>query len=153
MRQFFGIFMLIACASVAQVGPPSLRCLEVINATGDVKLTWLAPADPSNQFAGYDIYFSSSKAGPYSAVATGISPISTTSFVHSTTVTTVQSGYYYIVTRFGLNGTASSISSDTLRTIFLNIITSASDALKLTFNHVHSPPLASSVNAFLIRQE
>jgi len=153
MRQLLGILMLIACVTKAQVAAPQLHCLEVINSSGDVKLNWLAPADPNNQFAGYDIYFSATKGGNYSPVATGIGPIGTTSFVHSTTITTVQSGFYYMVTRYGLNGSVSSISSDTLRTIFLNIITSASDALRLTFNHVHNPPLASSSTTFLIRQE
>ena len=52
----------------AQVGTPDLRCLRVINASGDLQITWLPPSDPQNQFFGYEIFVGNAKSGIYSPV-------------------------------------------------------------------------------------
>ncbi|MDI1356496.1 MAG: gliding motility-associated C-terminal domain-containing protein [bacterium] len=149
------LLILIICSTrlFSQVNAPALRCLEVINGTGDVKLTWVPPSDPNGSFFAYEIYFSALPLGPFAQLTNTLSPINTFSFVHTNTVSTTQSGYYFMRTRYGLNGSLSSNPSDTLRTIFLNINTSTPDALKITFNDVHRPKLTSSATTFTLSRE
>jgi hypothetical protein len=135
---------------LAQVGPPDLRCLEVL-LNGDVKLTWIPPSDPSNQFVSYEIFSSISSAGPYTIVSGTIAPISVTTAVHAGATANFQSRYYYMVTRYGV-GSQSSASSDTLRTMLLNVNSSFND-LKLTYNYMHVPKLPSATGNFTITKE
>ena len=52
--------------------PPSLRCASV-DISGDVLLTWVVPADPTNSFSEYRIYCSTTtEAGPYTVVGTSL---------------------------------------------------------------------------------
>ena len=124
-----------------QVSAPNLRCLRVINANGDLEITWLAPSDPQNQFYGYEIFVGNAKAGPYTSVTATAGAISATQFVHTGTVTNVQSLYVYMRSLFGAGGANKSANSDTLQSIFLNINVSIADAYKLTYNAPHTPLL------------
>lgn len=69
--------------------------------------------------------------------------------IHVTTTGTIQPAYYYMRTRYGVTGM--SISSDTLKSIFLNIFTN--DVLKLTYNDVHQPKLPSTAGSFTVQKE
>lgn len=153
MRHF--LFILSLClwrtGCFSQVGPPSLRCLAVAP-NGDVTLTWLAPADPGNVFAGYEIWYSPALySGPYTLINT-LPSITTTSYLHAGTNANNQSGYYYMRSKYGPGGTIFSGNSDTLRTIFVNITTVPS-AIKISFNQLHQPRLATTSSTFTIWKE
>ena len=129
---------------------PDLRCLEVMP-NGDVKLTWIPPADPGN-FSSYEIWVSAAKNGTFALVPSSLTSISTATFVYTTTVTTVQSLFYYMVMKYGAGGTNSSVGSVTLQTIFLGP-SPGSVALLLPFNYIHTPKLPSSNNFYVINKE
>lgn len=136
----------------SQVGPPDLRCLSVAP-NSNVTLTWIAPADPASQFDSYDIYYSTSSSGPFSVVG-NINVINTTTFTHSGTNANTASVYYYIKTKYGAGGSSTSIPSDTLRSIFLNLLnTAGAPDIKILYNNVHQPKLPSTNNAFSILKE
>jgi hypothetical protein len=143
-------FILVFCISklFSQVAAPDLRCLEVLPG-GDVKLTWIPPSDPANQFSNYEVYFATTKTGPYMLLNLPLTALPQNTATHVTTTGTTQTAYYYMRTRFGPAG--SSASSDTLRTIFLNIYTP--DVLKLTYNEVHQPKLPTTAANFAIDKE
>lgn len=149
--KFIFFSALFSLRMVAQVSAPDLRCLEVINAAGDVKLSWIPPADPSNVFYGYAIYVTPTAGGTFTLASAAAGPVSQNSFIHSPTSATVQSVYYYVCSLYGPGGTFTSSPSDTLHTIFLNIL--PGEANKLQFNDIHEPRLSSSVSTFTISRE
>lgn len=150
MKRYFFIFISFISQLTAQINPPELRCLEVAP-NGDVKLSWIPPADPGD-FYSYEIYFSPQKNGPFTLLPSSLTSISLTSFVHTTTVTTVQSAYYYMVARSGAGGANSSKHSDTLRTIFLNPFPGLV-SLDIRFSNLHLPKLPSSAALYTINKE
>ena len=137
---------------LSQVGPPSLRCLQVLP-NGDVSLKWIAPSDPSTQFDSYDIYYSPNSIGPFTIVG-NINAINITTFLHSGTNANNASVYYFIKTKFGTGGSSTSISSDTLKSIFLNLInTAGAPDVKIIYNNIHQPVLPStSLNYSIIKE-
>jgi hypothetical protein len=143
-------FILVFCISrlFSQINAPDLRCLEVLP-NGEIKLTWIPPNDPGNQFSHYEVYFATSKQGPYSLLNLTLTALPQTSVIHVTTTGTIQPAFYFMRTRFGATG--SSGSSDTLRTIFLNIF--PSDVLKLSYNYLHEPKLPTTSATFAIDKE
>ncbi len=152
MKHFFLILNLYCLAAFSQVGPPDLRCLQVLP-NGDVKLSWLAPSDPGFLFSSYDIYYSQAAAGPFTVVG-NVSSISTTSFTHTGTNATVASVYYFLKTKFNPGGTGVSAPSDTLKSIFLNLFnTAGAPDVKIVYNNIHQPALASTVGQYTILKE
>lgn len=133
----------------AQVGPPDLRCISVLN-NGDIALNWIAPADPNGVFFAYEIFASISSSGPFTSVVT-IPAISTTSYTHAAAGGNVQSRYYYIKSLYAA-GSSTSVPSDTVRSIFLNLIAGVPD-LKIQYNNIHLPKLPSSSTTFTINKE
>lgn len=116
-------------------------------------LTWIAPSDPGLIFNSYDIYYSPTATGSFVIVG-NINVINTTTFTHSGSNATNSSVYYYIKTKFGPGGTSVSAPSDTLRSIFLNLLnTSGAPDVKILFNNVHQPPLPSTSGSFSILKE
>ncbi|MGZ4099235.1 MAG: T9SS type B sorting domain-containing protein [Bacteroidia bacterium] len=116
---------------------------------GDIVLTWIAPADPGGVFTAYEIFSSVSSTGPFTSVIT-IPAITITSYTHAGAAGNVQSKYYFIKSKYG--GNSSSPPSDTLRSMFLNIITGVPD-LKLQYNNVHQPKLLTSSATYTINKE
>ena len=114
-----------------------------MNTSGDLEITWLPAVDPQSQFFGYEIFVANNRLGPYSSVSATAGAISNTQFVHTTTVTNVQSVYVYVRSLFGTAGVNSSGNSDTLQSIFLNINVSTADAYKLSYNAPRTPLLGS----------
>lgn len=151
MKYIVLIIALISSRLFSQVDAPELRCLEVLN-NGNVKLTWVPPSDPINQFHSYEIYSSVLKNGPFTPISAGLTNITTNTFVHTATVSLVQSNYYFMVTKYGSNGTGTSPHSDTLRTIFLNP-TAGNVALNINFSHLRVPKLPSSASLYDINKE
>jgi gliding motility-associated-like protein len=135
---------------VAQVNPPSLRCLQVLP-NGNVVLSWVAPSDPNNTFTTYEVWYSNSLLGTYSLVGT-IGALATTQFTHASATANNQSCYYYMKSIF--NATNSLNNSDTLHTIFLNCTqNSGSYDVKLAYNTIHQPALPTSASTFQIIKE
>lgn len=144
------LILLFLCSRlIAQVGPPDLRCLEVL-ANGDIKLTWIPPSDPGGVFFSYEIF--SSTNGSSFGLVTSIPAITTNSYVDLGAGGDIQSKYYFIKTKYGTGGASTSLASDTIRSMFLNIIPSTPD-LKLQYNNLHQPKLSSSASAFTINKE
>lgn len=136
----------------AQLNPPSLRCAEVFN-NGDVKLSWVPPADPGSFYA-YEVYQSTQKNGFYSLLPSTLTAISTTNYIHVGASDTIQSFYYYMLTRNGAGGINSSLHSDTLRTIFLTSFTNNTFGTQdLYYNAIHLPKLPSTVGFFSVLKE
>ena len=152
MRQLIFILNFFCLSLFSQVGSPDLRCLQVL-ANGNVVLSWIPPADPGLLFNSYDIYYSPSSTGSF-AVVGNINTINTTTFSHSGSNATNSSVYYFIRTKFGPGGTSASAASDTLRSIFLNLLnTSGAPDVKIIYNNVHQPPLPSTSSSFSILKE
>ncbi|MGE0569033.1 MAG: hypothetical protein AB7O73_13930, partial [Bacteroidia bacterium] len=134
----------------AQVGPPQMHCLST-NTIGDVTIFWTPPTDPGAQFFEYEIFNSSFQLGPFTSIAT-ITSIATNSYVHVGAGANTQSKYYFIRTKFGPGGANTSKNSDTLRSIFLNLINS-NGVVGINFNHLKQPPLSTSSPSFTILRE
>lgn len=133
------------------VGPPSFRCIEC-SATGDLKLTWIAPADPTGKFNSYVIYRSNLFASGYSSIAV-ISTYTITSYNDVGANGNFASKYYYIKTLSGPTGTVVSNSSDTLRSLYLNLTNPANGTALLNYNNLHLPKLSTSGTQFKIYRE
>jgi gliding motility-associated-like protein len=133
---------------LSQTGPPDLRCLEVLN-NGDVVLTWIPTGDPGNTFSHYQVYSGIQKKGPFAPVSPTIAPVSATGMVHAAASASSQTIFYYVKS-VDVNGN-SSLSSDTLQTIFLNIATSAT--LNITYNNISSPPRPNGGTTFTLTKE
>ncbi len=123
--------------------PPGLRCLQIQG--NNVVLNWITPANSSTQFLDYEIYHKAPASANYTLAGT-INTFSVTSFTHVGS----SGGFYYMLTHE--IGNQVSKNSDTLRTIFLNVIPFPND-LKFTYNHVRNPKLPTTVNTFTIVKE
>ncbi len=75
----------------------------------------------------------------------------TNTFVHSGNASGT-SLYYFAKTQYGAGGSNNSANSDTIRSIFLNIIPAAVD-LKIIYNGLKNPKLPSSSSTFTIQKE
>lgn len=130
----------------AQIQAPQLRCISV-TANGDIVLNWISPVDPNNTFTAYEIYHSPTINGTYSLVTGTITPISTNAY----TLNSGPLGYYYIRIK---EGSSFSTHSDTIRTIFLNILAqSGAPDIKLVYNDNHKPRLNTSATSYTIIKE
>lgn len=142
---FFSLFVFWA---KAQVGPPSLRCVSC-NTLGDLTLTWVVPSDPGSQFFSYEIFSSASLTGTYANVGS-VNTYSINTFTHLGANGNGQSKYYFIKTRYGATGTSTSVASDTLRSIFINLSDPNDGTASLIYNNLHSPKLTTSALNFNI---
>lgn len=153
MRRLIGIvgtvwlFFNHILAQGLQAYPAKLKCVSVINSSGDITITWAPPSDPMNQFFAYEIFQSNSYSGPYFLIQT-INSLSTNSYTHIGAGGNTQSRYYFIRTRWGPGGLTSSAFSDTLRSIFLSLTGIGSGVAKLNYNDIHIPHLSSSYPTF-----
>ena len=134
----------------AQVGPPSLRCTAV-SVNGNVTLTWVIPPDPSGLFTSYEVYTASIAGGPY-ILAGSVNVYTQNTFLHTTTNGTVQSQYYYVRTTSSA-GASVSASSDTIRSIFLNIGNAANGRPPLSWNRIHTPVIPSGTPTFTLSRQ
>ncbi len=141
---------LIVFSANAQLSPPALKCLEVLG-NGDCKLTWVPPSDPGSTFHSIDVYASISQFSGYTKVGTVNSNL-LNSFTHVGASVNVQSKFYYLITNSGPTGNLASVSSDTLKSLFLNIV-SASQAINLVYNSLKAPKLTSTANTYTISKE
>ncbi len=144
----FVIFSIFILSFKAQVNAPSFRCISC-NAAGDLKLTWVIPPDPSNQFLRYDIY-----KGITPGSLSYLGSVATYSINNFTdlSVGNTQSFYFYVKTISTVGAsTVASRSSDTLRSIYLNV--SGVNVASLLYNNLHIPQLPTSGSSFNVYRE
>ena len=134
--------------SVSQVLAPQLRCVSVISPTSSV-LTWITPADPSNVFSQYQIWSSPTQLGIYSMVGT-VNVYAQTTFTVAPTNVGLQSQYYYLTTTSGTN---TSVPSDTLRSIYVNLSNPGNGIVSLNWNALKTPSLSSTASTYTLSRE
>ncbi len=149
LRVGFIVVFLFFQVVYAQVAAPQLRCLATAT-NGDITLTWIPPADPGSQFTEYEIWYATIQTGPYSKVGT-IGIIAVNTFTHVGAGGDVQGRYYFMKTRYN-SGTGVSASSDTLRSIFINLTTPPGIA-GLNYNKTRNPLPSSTSPTFTILRE
>lgn len=113
-------------------------------------LSWIIPPDPSGIFTRYEVYNSSAQAGPYVLVG-NVNAYAQSSFVHLGSNGNTQSQYYYVVTVS--NGTVVSNSSDTLRSLFLNLNNLPVGIALLNWNTTHNPLLLTSSTTYTLSRQ
>ena len=141
------ISLFVSQVSIAAVGAPDLRCASV-GSNGVVTLTWIAPADPANEFLNYIVYSSNTLGGPYTP--TNVLGITTTSFtdVLSANVTSL---YYYMETRYDDgSGPTNSLPSNTAQTILPIFATTTDSTCTLTWDPLFTPNIPSSTSIYTV---
>ena len=152
MRLFIGIlFFCLVSLTKAQVGPPSLRCIAC-GPTGDLTLTWIIPLDPGGQFFSYEIYRSAVFAGPYVFLAS-VNTYTANTYNDAGAAGNLQAKYYFIKTRWGAAGTNTSVASDTVRSIYLNLGGAGTGTATLVYNNLHTPKLPTTATNFTINKQ
>ena len=146
---FFLVALLFSFTLKAQVNAPSLRCVSVNNA--DVLLTWVIPSDPSNLFSSYVVYHCNTEFGIYTNVST-INTYTQNTFTHVGAGGNVQSQYYFIITQSN-GSTLSSLPSDTLQSVFLNLVAPPSGINTISWNKTRNPLLPSASVNYNVKQE
>ena len=155
MKLFFSYLIIVILLGfsnplVAQLNPSSLRCLSV-NSTNDITLTWVIPPDPSTVFTSYEIYHSTSQFGPFTLIGT-VTNYSQNTYTHLSANGSTQSQYYYIITTSN-GGANSSLASDTLHSLFLNLNAPASGINTLSWNATRTPLLPSASSIYTLSRE
>ena len=133
------------------MGPPSLRCIEC-SATGDLKLTWVIPADPGGNFFSYEIFRANVYAGPYTSLGT-VNTYTATTYNDVAAGGNSSSKYYFIKTHSGPTGSVVSTSSDTVRSIYLNLSNPMDGTAFLVYNNLHQPKLPTSATTFTVLRQ
>ncbi|MCX7696568.1 MAG: gliding motility-associated C-terminal domain-containing protein [Bacteroidales bacterium] len=139
MRKVCVFFFMVISYSLVGLDPPSFRCIEVLP-NGDVRLSWLPPADPTFIFDAYLIYSSAQPTGPF-VLVDQISNYNQLSYIHVGASAQNQIKYYYLVTRYNAPNFQYSISSDTLATMKLSVINPMNGIALLQWNPLHAPLL------------
>ncbi len=149
----------ITVIGLTVIDPPIIRCASVAN-TGDVALTWDFPVDTDSTFNSYHVYVSNSLTGTYTDVDSIFNFYQNTSTITATQQSTLfgttalsDTLYFYIQSRSGCGGTHYSASSDTIKTILLNVA-NVNQIAVLTWNALYSPTnLPTSSNFYYIYRE
>ena len=148
---FFLLNFFLVQIGISQTTPLILRCASV-GSSGNVTLTWDPSAVTIATFTGYEIYHSATAAGPFTLIATitGASSFTQTTYVHAISAGTIQSQYYYIASTF--LAPSPSIPSDTLRSVFLNVVNPGGQAM-LSWNATHTPLLPTASASYTLERE
>ena len=128
---------------------PSIRCANVLT-NGNVDLTWVAPVDTGQRFGSYQVFASASPNGPFSLVTT-ITNYNTLTYLHTTANAQAASVYYYLTTTTACGG-ESSLPSDTLQTMKLDVINNSGVAI-VTWNPLHNPELNTATATYDVYRE
>ncbi len=144
------LFPVVLRATV--LDPPSLRCASV-GPGGSAVLTWVIPPDPTAEFLRYEVYHAASLAGPYALMAP-VPVYAQTSYTHVGAGANAAAQYYYLVTLSTSGAPNTSVPSDTLATIFLQVSQSVPlGGSVVDWNFPHQPPLSSSGSETRIDRE
>ncbi len=129
---------------------PDLRCVSVLP-NGDVSLSWIVPPDTSARFRSYYVYEASGAAGPFTKIDS-ISNYNQTSYTHVGAGANTAPKYYYMTTRSTCLWQVSG-SSDTLKSMKLDVTNPNNGMADLSWNAIHSPNLPSSSGWYRIYKE
>ena len=136
--------------TLAQVSPPSLRCISV-ETNGNITLNWIAPIDTGSAFGGYHIFSSSNVSGPFTAIDSVFNYN-----LLSTTITSINANnttfYFYIKTRQGCCSVYS-VPSDTLRSIRMIVTPLSNEQVRLNWNRIRNPLLPSTSANYIVSKE
>ncbi len=83
VKNFFLLFAVLLgwLTTQAQVNAPTVHCISVDEATGNVTLTWTPPTDPNGQFFAYLLQVSNNQTGPFTDITVPV--ITTSSYTHT----------------------------------------------------------------------
>jgi gliding motility-associated-like protein len=150
-----GLFLLLGASTAlraAVLAPPDLRCVSV-GLGGEAVLTWLTPPDPTAEFLRYEVYHASALAGPYTLVA-NIPTYAQTTYTHVAAGANTAPQYYYLLTVSTSAPPNTSMPSDTLASIFIQVTQSVPlGSSVVDWNLPHDPPLPTSATASRIAME
>lgn len=114
------------------LSPPDLHCVDVL-ANGDVDLTWTAATDASGvSFTNYEVWCIED------GLITTIPTIATQNYTVVGANCNLGPKHYYVVAKFGCDG-SNVVSSDTLSTIFLDLVDLGDGRVSLSWNDTHNP--------------
>jgi gliding motility-associated-like protein len=146
---FIYVSIFLSTSLIGQVSAPILKCVSVSSPTS-VVLSWTLPADPLNNFTQYQIWSSSTQTGIFTMIGT-VNTYSQTFFSHAPSNTSSQSQYYYIKTVS--NGVNASTPSDTIRSIYLNLVNSGNGVANLNWNALSNPLMPTSSLTYTLSRE
>lgn len=115
------LLLLPAFARAVVLDPPTMHCASV-SVNGDVTVTWTIPADPGGDFLSYEVWHATDIAGPYSLLT--VPPIfvqGQVNYVHASAGADLGPQFYYMVTNSVGPAPNTSIPSDTIATVFLQV--------------------------------
>jgi len=115
----------------ANLPPADLHCTNVLT-NGDVELTWTKTDPTVGTFTSYEVY------SIQDGLITTINDVNAESFTHSGANANGAAKDYYILTNFGCNGN-NSISSDTLKSMLLDLNDLGDGRISLSWNLTHEP--------------
>ena len=129
---------------------PELRCVSV-DPSGDVDVTWIPVDDPMGSFEEYRIY-ASSGGGPFILVGTEVNRLNAF-FSHIGANAQLGSVSYLVSSVSDCSGATEKFSTDTLNTIFLDVVNPSNGTAVLQWNHMTSPILSTADNYYYIFME
>jgi gliding motility-associated-like protein len=139
----------ITVLSLPVVASPDLHCLAV-DAAGGVTLTWDQPLDTGGTFNSYHIYSSANPNGPFTVVDS-VFNYNQLSYTHAAVNANTGPVYYYVQTRSGC-GTLLP-PTDTLSTIYLQVVNNNNLTATLNWNNISNPPPQTQFGWFRIYKE
>ena len=119
-----------------QLPAPKLTCVSALP-LGGADITWEQVTDPDGVFLRYDVYDENG------TLLTGIPFINTTNHVHAGAGTDMASQGFYVVA-VASNGTQTSDPSDTVYSIFLNVVNPGNGEAWLNWNAMHDPNISGA---------
>jgi gliding motility-associated-like protein len=147
---FVVVLVAFSCAAFGALDPPALRCASV-EVNGDVTLTWTPPADPGNEFGSYGIYTANAAAGPFNLLAS-IGTLAQTTTVHLGANANAGPRFYYMVAITAGPVPETSVPSDTVATMFLQVFQSTPPgSADLSWNALAPAPTAN--DTFIVWME
>jgi len=102
---------------------PLIHCTDV-QPNGDVKLDWNLTPNIQNSFSAWMIYSATAENGPYSLIDS-VKTYSTSTYTHTGANAQTQRRWYYIRSRSGCKGIVQNVARDTVSTIFVDPVTTA----------------------------
>ncbi len=138
-----------------QVPSPPVVCADV-QLSGNVNLLWHEPQDTASIFAGYYLFSSTQKNGPYTLIDSLFSK-GQTSVTHAGTAGQVQPLYYLLQVRS--DSTAGKpipgLPYDTLQTLFVTVAAfdTITGIVDITWNSLRDNPLPGSIPQYFIQRE
>jgi len=121
---------------------PDLRCIYVQD-NGDIDLTWKYIANAPPTLEPFFVWHATSLGGPYTIVDSVFWPIDT--YTHLGVNGNTVSQFYFLSNKDGCDTTGADLHSDTLQSIFMDIIPiNFGVSATLDWNVIHDPLLITS---------